>query len=133
MQFNFIQIVDSIFKNKKNFNNIPDEDKDVNFFIINRKFSVKYPLLCNSLNSKFINKCNSVDFWSIFFNNTTNIPNWYWAKKKEKEKTSATITNTDKKLLITYLNLKPYDLDFLIKHDLKSVKSELKSIKNFTK
>jgi hypothetical protein len=57
IKYNFIDIVNSIFLNKNLFKEIPEDDKETNFFIINKKISLgnidKKPLLKQAQFLKF--------------------------------------------------------------------------------
>jgi len=128
----FIQIVDCIFKNKDNYKKLEDQDKDDNFFIINRKFSLKFPLHANLFNKEGIDKSSALDVWFEFFRKNKGVPGWYWAKNpKEKEK--RIIPNADRKLIIQYCEISEKDADFLINNYLDEVKDEIKTIKRFKK
>ncbi len=78
----FKEIVNCIFINKNKYWEISDEDKEKNFFIINRKFSRKYPNIADLFNNKNIDKSLALDKWFYFFENQNKIPDWYWGKKK---------------------------------------------------
>lgn len=129
-KIDFIQIIDFIFKNKNDYKKIDDIDKEENFFIINRKFSLKYPLHANLFNNKFIDKASALDFWHVYFSKTKGIPGWYWSKSK-KEKEKKLFSGPERKLLMQYHEISEKDLDFLIKNNIDEVKEELKKIKRF--
>lgn len=81
----FKDIVNCIFLNKEKYLDISDIDKEKNFFIINRKFSRKYPKISNFFNNNYIDKPSALDKWFIFFKNENKIPYWYWNKKIKKK------------------------------------------------
>ena len=70
----FIQIIDRIFINKTNYDEITDEDKIASFFIINRKFGKQYPEVAEKFNHQYVDKASAVDMWFEFFKDTRGIP-----------------------------------------------------------
>jgi hypothetical protein len=129
----FIQIVDSIFKNKKNYSSVSDEEKNKNFYIINQKFSAGYVKQAQFFNSKFMDKASALDFWNLFFRSKQGIPSWYWqAKAKKSEEKTKKISTADRKLFLQYNEkLKESDVDFLIQYYLPELIQEIKNLKKF--
>ena len=82
----FIGIVDCIFHNKKKYWEITDEDKEKNFFIINQKFSRKFPKIGQFLNDKTLDKPTSLDKWFFHFEDNIVSLNGIGAKKVIKAK-----------------------------------------------
>jgi len=131
MKIDFIQIIDIIFKNKMNYKKLDNIDKENNFFIINRKFAVKYLKQAQFFNSKHIDKASAMDMWYLFFKNTKQIPYWYWNSKSNKKKEKTLISVPDKKILIEHFDLSTDDYNFLYKYYLDDLLFELKKIKRF--
>ena len=119
-----------ISKSSTDLNNINDEDKIKNFFIINRYMSKKYPEMAKLLNPKTIDKVSAFDLWHHFMKDKP-YPNWFWSKSEKSEKSD--IPNKDHKLLLQKLNIKDIDLDYLIEHNSEFIKEELKRFKEIEK
>lgn len=136
MSIDFITISNVIFKEKEKnkYKFITDEDKEKNFFILNRKFAYKDIKKAQFFNNKNISKPSSLDVWFNIFSNTTNIPNWYWQSKTKKIKK---ITSKFKKEELEDLkfryNLNDIDMDFLILYYEENLKQTIKKLKKFKK
>ena len=129
----FFDIVKCLFTNRKDYKNISDEDKELNFFIINRYMSKKYPELAQKLNNKQIDKSVALDLW--FINDKVkneSYPGWFWSKSNSK-KDKPIIPNPDKKLLMKHFDINDQDMDTLIKYFLPDVKEELSYVKSLEK
>jgi len=124
-----IDVANAMFKNKRDWVNITDEDKEKFFFIFNRYFSKMYPEKSQLLNLKNINKVSSMDLWYYFMLNKP-YPKWFWSKSK-KEK--PIIPDKDFKLLMRKLNLKDLDVEYLIENHFDFIKEELKYFKDLEK
>lgn len=121
-----IEVVNTLVKNKKNWVNILDDDKEQFFFIINRLLSKKYPEKAQLLNHKNIDKVTALDTWYYFLMDKP-YPNWFWSKSNKESKKE--INKTDYKLLLEKLKIKDIDLDFLIENNIDFIKEELSYFK----
>ena len=101
MKIDFIEIINRLFKNKQDYNSLTDLDKNDNFFMVNRKFAVKYIKQTNFFNSKHIDKSSAIDIWRYFFRNAQGIPSWYWVPKN---KTKISKTKTSKKDILNIMS-----------------------------
>lgn len=128
MKIEFTNVVDFIFKNKNQYSQLTDDEKRKFFFIINRKFGVKYIKQAQFFNSKYLDKESCMDIWFRFFGNSVGIPGWYWAKSKKSNKKSK-ISGPDRKLLLENTSLNNEDIDFMIEHYLDDVQYEVKKLK----
>ncbi len=134
MSIDFISLGNIIFKDKDKYKFITNEDKERNFFILNRKFAYNDIKKAQFFNNKNIDKSSSLDIWFQIFNNTTNIPSWYWqtkAKKITKVKTKFKKVETDD--LIKRYSLSEQDLNFLISYYDDELKKTIKRLKKFEK
>jgi hypothetical protein len=131
MKIDFIQIANIIFKDKKSYSKLSDKDKENNFFILNRKFSVGKYKQAQFFNSKFIDKASSVDLWYLFFKNQNGIPVWYWRPKNNNKKLKNNLTKTDKDLLLENTELNNDDIDFLYKYYNDELNYKIKKLKRF--
>ena len=134
MKIDFMQTVDIIFGNrrsKSDWKKLTNEDKETNFFIINRKFAVKYLKQAQFFNSKSIDKSSAMDIWYLFFRNTKGTPYWYWAKSNAPKKEKRKISGSDSLLLMDRFDFDDNDFEFLYKYHLEDLQHELKKIKRF--
>jgi hypothetical protein len=83
------------------------------------------------LNSKNIDKSIGMDLWFEFMK-TQPYPKWFWSKPKE-EKTKGDISEKEFKRLLSYLEIKSEELDFLIKHHKDEIIEELEYLKKIDK
>jgi len=126
---NFKEIIDCIFHNKKRYWEVTDDDKEKNFFIINQKFSRRYPKIGQMFNDKNIDKPSSLDRWFFFFENQYSIPQWYWGKRGNKGKKEKIYGYE----LIERENLKEDDIIFLNRNFKDELNKEVRKIKRYEK
>lgn len=113
----FMQMVDSIFQNKKNYHTATDEDKINTFFIVNKKFSLGKLEISQFFNHKCIDKASAMDLWFLLYRNVNKTPGWYWTKNpNKKEDKIKSISKTDKEILMEYYKLSEKDFEFLCEH-----------------
>lgn len=131
---NFIQIVDYIFVKKEMYKTLTDDDKIDNFFIINRKFGLKYPKIAQFLNRKETDKASAMDFWFMFFRNTYSTPSWYWAKSTNTKSKTNKMSSGDKEIVMKYCNIEDdRNFEFLYEHYREDLEFELKKAKRLYK
>ena len=120
----------AMFYKKREWVNVPDEEKESCFFIFNRYFAKKYPEKAQLLNLKTINKVTAMNLWYQFMLDKP-YPNWFWSKSDKTEK--SVISDKDYKLLLQKLKIKDLDLDYLIMKHFEFIKEELKYYKSIEK
>ena len=101
----------AMFYKKKEWVDVPDEEKESCFFIFNRYFAKKYTEKAQLLNSKTINKITAMNLWYEFMLDKP-YPNWFWSKSDKSDK--PVIIDKDYKLLLQKLKIKDLDIDYLI-------------------
>jgi hypothetical protein len=147
----WIEVVDCIFVNKHKYSELTDDDKINSFFIINRKFAIKYPKIAQFLNDKSVDKSMAMDLWfDVFKNQKTipkeflndnkhiddksseqkGIPGWYWGTKSKKDTPKAK-KDKDYEKIATRYGLKDEEMRFLIEFFKKDLDKDLKQIKMF--
>lgn len=126
----FEGIIDCIFINKDKYWKICDEDKEKNFFIINKKFSRRYPKIAQLFNDKNVDKSSAMDRWYLFFKDTKGIPQWYWGNKIKNKKISY-IPDNDINEIKKRLYLKDEDIKFLYKYYKDDLNKYIKKIKKY--
>lgn len=130
-KIDFMQMVDCIFKNKHLYARCTDEDKINNFFMVNRKFAVKYYKQAQYFNTKFVDKASALDLWFNFFQKTPSTPGWYWAKSPTKKEKTSKITKADRELFLHNEHLSAEDYEFLMTHYPEDVEHEIKKLNRF--
>jgi len=75
------EIVNSLFSKRDNWKNISNDDKEKNFFIINRFLSKSWPTQSQELNNKEVDKSLALDIWYMFLKNKS-YPKNFWHKGK---------------------------------------------------
>ena len=63
----FIEVGNIIFNDKNSWNTVTDEEKELNFFILNKKFSLGFPKQAMFFNDKNIDKATVMDIWFNYF------------------------------------------------------------------
>lgn len=126
----FIQIVNRIFIDKKNYNEISDEDKINSFFIINRKFGKKYPNISSKFNHKNIDKASAMDLWFDFFKNVNKIPSWYW-DPKDRNKNNKISKKDNYNDIKEKEELSDLEIKYLEKYYKDYLKNEIKKLNKF--
>jgi hypothetical protein len=119
---NILAISNAMFKNKKDWDKVTDEQKEQFFFIFNRYFSKKYPEKSSQLNSLKTPKNFGLDLWFEFMKNQP-YPQWFWSKSK-KNSTSDFDDKTIFELRKKY-DLKTEELEFLFKHHREEIIEEI--------
>jgi len=89
---NLFEISKIIFENPTLYKEISKLDKVKNFFMLNRRFAINYPIQSQLFNNLNINQNIAIDIWHQFLSSKYNKqPHWLFIKgvksaKKEKEK-----------------------------------------------
>jgi len=120
-----VDIFNSMTK-RTNWDKITDDEKEKSVFIFNRLLSKKYIEQSQLLNLKSIDKVSSMNIWYEFMK-TQPYPRWFWSKSSKSEKDK--VNSKDFHILLTKLNIKPYDLNYLIDKHYDFVKDELNYLK----
>ena len=82
--FEFTKI---IFERPGDYPAVTPGEKRKQFFMVNRRFAIQYPMQANALQHLKINQAGVVDFWQKFmrqYNGRT--PNWMYTKGIKKAK-----------------------------------------------
>lgn len=131
-------VVNYLIKDRKNYKNLTNKEKDYNFFIINRFMSKKYPHIANKLNLKSMDKSMGLDIWFFEIGKEIKEGNidfsffkWFWSKSPKTKENDLSIT--DNKYLLSRLNLTQDDLNFLMRFYEEDVLDELSYLKKLDK
>ncbi len=83
------ELIDTIFKNPIEYNSVTDGEKRKHFFMIQRRFSINFPMQANVLQHLKINQTAVIDFWQKFLRDMYKgyYPKWLYTKgvKKSQE------------------------------------------------
>lgn len=120
---NLKEVTNIMFKDKKDWKKVTDEEKSAYFFIINRYFSKRYPDLAQKLNLKEIDKSIGMDLIFNFMLNQP-YPKWLWSKSDNKVEKEFLTEKQELKLLERF-NIKKEELDFLVIFYPQDVKEEI--------
>jgi hypothetical protein len=125
-----------IFQDHKRWKDVTNGDKKKNFFMLNRFFSINYPLQAQLLQHIKSNPVAVMDFWFDFLSKRYNkIPFWIYIKgvKKSKEVKEKKPTHLSKEIIYKYCQT--YNLDTKTIQDgmLLFPEATIKEIKEFEK
>ena len=81
--FDFVKI---IFTNPKRYREVSNRNKRRHHFMINRFFSIKYPVNANLFNFNGINGLSVIDSWQLVANRFKSVPGWIYTRTKKKKK-----------------------------------------------
>ena len=81
--FDFVKI---IFTNPKRYSEVSNRNKRRHHFMINRFFSIKYPVNANLFNFNGINGISVIDSWQLVANRFKSVPFWIYTRTKKKKK-----------------------------------------------
>ena len=100
--FDFTKI---LFENPEEYDKIPPGEKRKQYFMINRRFAIQFPMQANALQHLKVNQAAVVDFWQKFmkqYNGRT--PGWMYTKgiKKAKEVKEKKNHGVSEELISTY-------------------------------
>ena len=129
----FITLANIIFKDKDKYKFVSDEEKEANFFMLNRKYSIKFLRQAQFFNNKNVNRASAMDNWyQLFYKITNGTPQWWW-KTKVEAKPKSEFVAADLKLIKSYYDITDSDIKFLIKFQAEKLKEDIKRLKKFNK
>jgi len=130
-KIDYITLANIIFKDKDKYKFISDEEKENNFFALNRKFAFKYIKQAQFFNNKNIDRASTLDIWfQIFYKTTKGTPAWWW-KTKQTPKNKSEFNSKDLKLIKEHYDITDKDIEFLIKFYNEKLKNDIKRLKKF--
>ena len=79
------ELTEIIFKDPEKYKEISRGDKQKNYFMLNRRFAIQFPMQANVLQSLKINQSAVVDFWQVFLRRQYKyVPKWMYTKGVKK-------------------------------------------------
>lgn len=110
-------IINYMFTNDAEFSKLSDTILDQNFFIINRIFSIKYPLQAQAFNLLRISTADVIKSWKVFLNakeKVGKVPHWCYTKgtkrASEQKETLCEVKNSDIKNIAEYYGMSVQDI-----------------------
>lgn len=110
-------IINYMFTNDAEFDKLSDMILDQNFFIINRTFSIKYPLQAQVFNLLGISAADVIKSWKVFLNakeKSGKAPYWCYTKgtkrAQEQKDTSVEVKSSDIKNIAEYYGMSIQDI-----------------------
>ena len=118
-------IINMIFTNASEFNKLSNTLLEKNFFMINRIFSIKYPLQAAIFNKLTINMAEVIKCWAVFIVSKEGygkVPYFVYTKGAKKTEEKKDTYNISKELKTEYckrykLSLRDYDDLYLLYKD----------------
>ena len=120
-------------KTESQFKTITDKDKQRNFFMVNRRLAINYPLQAFKLSQININPIFAINCWYMITlreaRKNKTYPKWLWLKtEKEKKQTIIKYSNEAKDYYIKLNMISETDFDLAIKYKPKEMKEYLDKI-----
>lgn len=131
-------IINMMFTRKEEFNQLSDLTLANNYFMINRVFSIKYPIQGQLFNNLDINKAEVIKCWQKFlttYENPNRVPYFVYTKgsKRSSEEQSTTI-NIKKQDILDYAkkyNLSIKDVEDIILFNREGFLNQVEEMKKF--
>lgn len=98
-QYALSQIVNAMYRLKKQWPDIDDESKKAAFFIINRYLSKEYPNNAHFLNKKGFDEVCAMEIWFNHQREDIKTPNWFWAKPEMKKFSKDRLAHLDQHII----------------------------------
>lgn len=109
---NYFEVLNSFWENS--YNKLSNKEKDDNYFIINRRLSINYPIQSAYLSQYGICKYAVVDFWRNFITKyNSKPPYWLYITKnniKNKIVKNKNLNNFSDEILFRYTKANKIDL-----------------------
>jgi len=129
------ELTKAMFGDTNNYSEATKGDKKKNFFMVNRRMAIQYPIQAQALNGLRIDPVAAIDIWHGFLSKQyKKTPFWMYTKgiKKVKEEKEKKI-NIPSAEIILYAKEHRYDLK-MVKDALNMFPKEMaKEIKDFIK
>jgi hypothetical protein len=111
-------IVKKIFtQNKSEWDKVSKNDKNRNFFMLNRIMGIQFPVQANQFNKLKVNPSPVIDWWNDSLSHRySKTPSWIFTKtnKKESSKKLSSINDGEtEKFIMQSLSISSRDLDLI--------------------
>jgi len=128
-------LLNLMFKDPKKFEKIPGYEKGKHLFMLNRFFSIKYPIQAQMLNKLNINGVEAIQYWASTLTKLySSTPTWIWEGlkgvkvKKEQKKKEIEIKESTIKYYCLKMQLSKSEVEYAIKTLGDPFKKELLNI-----
>lgn len=113
------ELIKIMFEDPIAYNKISNGTKKKHFFMLNRRFSIFFPLQAQILQHTGIDEISVVDFWQSFIRKQySKVPNWMYVKGVKK-----VTEEKEKKSNISEASIKEFSIAF--NYDIKIVKEAI--------
>ena len=134
----FFDIIKIIFTDPQEYKKILKSEKQKMFFLLQRRFSINFPLEANALQHLKINQSAVIDWWQSFLRQKYKfIPGWMYIKGvKKTEEIKEKKTNINNNLINEYCRLHKIDrktIEDALLHFNKEIVAELKEFEKSIK
>lgn len=111
-------ILNSIFTSKDVLSDYPAQTLKNNYFMINRRLAIKYPLQAQLFNNTKINQLDVIKFWNDFLSKG-GFPRWIYtpgaAKSKAAKDIKKKVTSKQIESFCNHYNINKRDVDTAMK------------------
>ena len=109
-------IIKALFCDKDYIENLPKQSIISNYFMINRRLAINYPLQAQVFNNNKINEVDVIKFWADFLNNgKAYAPKWIYTpganKSQDKAQSKKKVTNAQIEKFAKYYNINKKDIN----------------------
>ena len=81
------KLIDVLFKDPKKYRELTNNDKKKNFFMINRRMGIAFPIQANGFNRIGVNPAAVIDMWQKVASRNGKVPSWMYTKTTTQKKT----------------------------------------------
>lgn len=128
----FSATVKALFDNKQDYDEFTVEDKEKNFFIVNRFLAKKYAIMCQELNHKGMPKDMCLDVWANYIKQQRT-PFWFWKSTKKEAIWPNGFKDDEAKELMKRYNIDKSSMQLLMTYYKEDVKENLKYLESLEK
>lgn len=106
------ELIKIIIEEPKSYDNISSLEKKKNFFIINRRMAIKFPLQAHVLQHLKIDEVSVIDSWKIFLQKQYNkVPYWMYTKGiKKAQESKENKTNIKESIIKEFATKNNFDI-----------------------
>lgn len=131
------ETINALFMNKQYIWSLTPEFINQNIFMVNRRIAIQYPVQASVFNIPKINNKELLYFWSDFFYNGKNVPNWVYTKgtpKKDQDiSVEEKISDTLIKKYTQHYHISLKDVKAALRFDHDNAVAELKDFEKLLK
>lgn len=129
---NLFELIKVMFTDPKKYNELKNNDKSKNHFMVNRFMSINFPHQANLLNRNGINGIGVIDTWQFVTSRFKKVPGWIYTKTKKTKLQKEREIKIDENLMKIYLEVNQIskkDFDLIVKLYPKEIEKYFKKLK----